>query len=293
MVRPRTHPTQISVATMMHDQADELRQLVRERAGAGRGPAVPLVVVSGGKGGVGTTTIATNLAIALARHGRRTVLVEADLDHGGNAHLGQNPERGSLVDVLAGRRTVHDALEHGPAGIQVLSGAWAGGESSDCSDAAQQRLVGELQNLAPHAEVVVVDAGSSRNQFVRRFWQAANVVLVVTTTDSASIMECYAAIKVLATPDGAPPIHTLVNRAPSAAVARDVQSRIGEACRRFLAVQAIAGGYVEPCDSGGAGEPAFIYPARSAPARALDRVADTLWAQSQLIRTPAEVNSVA
>jgi flagellar biosynthesis protein FlhG len=272
---------------MIHDQADELRQLVRQRAVAGdpRGAAVPLVVVGGGKGDVGTTTMAMNLAIALARRGRQAVFVDADLDHGGNAPLDHHPERGSVVDVLAGRRAVHEVLVRGPSGIQVVSGAWPAGELGDCSEAAQQRFVGELKNLSPQAEVVVVDAGSSRNHFVRRLWHAADVVLVVTTPDPASIMECYAAIKVLLNPTAAPAIHTLVNRAPTAAVARDVHSRIGEACRRFLGLPAVAAGHVGPCDPPAAGEPTMIFPARSAAARALDRVADTMWAQLQRNRT--------
>jgi flagellar biosynthesis protein FlhG len=268
----------------MHDQADELRHLVRQRAASGAryGSGVPLLVVSGGKGGVGTTTIAANLAVALARQGRRAVFVDADLDHGGSANLCQHPQIGSVVDVLKGKRTVHEVLERGPSGIQVLSGAWASGELTDCSAAAQQKFIAELKSLAPHAEVVVIDAGSSRNHFVRGFWHAANGVLVVTTTDSVSIMDCYAAIKVLLSGDAPVPIHTLVNLASDAQLAADVQSRIAAACQRFLGVRATAAGHVTRSETSGAAEPVLIYPARSESARAMDRIADTLWAQLQL-----------
>lgn len=269
---------------MVHDQADELRQLARQRAlhGAPLGPTVPLVVVSGGKGGVGTTTTAANLAIALARQGRRAVFVDADLDHGGHTRWSQHPERGSVVDVLEGRRTVHEVLERGPSGIQVLGGAWASGELVDCSAAAQQRFVTGLKHLSPHAEVVIVDAGSARNPFVQRFWQAANLVLVVTTTDSVSIMDSYAAVKVLLAGDVSVPIHTLVNQASDAALAEDIQARVAEACRRFLGVRATATGHVPPCELADAGESVLIYPARGEAGRAMDRVADLLWAQLQM-----------
>jgi flagellar biosynthesis protein FlhG len=270
----------------MHDQADELRQLVRERSNsaAAGGPTVPLVVVSGGKGGVGTTTIAANLAAALARQGRRTVLVDADLDHGGKANLRQDPQLGSVVDVLKGKRTVHEVLRRGPAGMQMLGGAWGSGELTDCSAITQQRFIAELKALAPHAEIVVVDAGSSRNHFVRRFWHAANAVLVVTTTESVSIMDCYAAIKVLLAGDASVPIHTLVNLAADAGLAADVQSRIAAACRRFLGLRATPAGHVGRCETvGSAAESVLIYPARSEPARALDGLADALWAQLQTV----------
>jgi flagellar biosynthesis protein FlhG len=263
---------------MMHDQADELRQLVRQRA-------APLVVVSGGKGGVGTTTIAANLAVALARQGRRAVFVDADLDHGGNTQLAEYPD-GSVIDVLAGRRNVHEVLARGPSGIQVLSGAWASGETTDCSEAAQRRFISDLKHLAPHAEVVVVDAGSSRGQFARRFWRAAAAVVVVATTDETSIMQCYAAIKVLWGGEEPAPIYTLSNLVSDAAAAARAQARIAEACRRFLRLRALEVGSVGVCATP-SGEEALVFPPRSEAARSMDRVADTVWAQLQLARQTA------
>jgi flagellar biosynthesis protein FlhG len=266
----------------MHDQADELRQLVRERFGAAARPAAPLVVVSGGKGGVGTTTIAANLAIALARQGRRSVFVDADLDHGGNTNLAGHAQRGSVLDVLAARRAVHDVLDRGPAGIHVLSGAWASGEVSDYSAAAQDRFIAELTHLAPHADVVVVDAGSSRGQFTRRFWKAASIVAVVTTCESAAVMSSYAGIKALGGCDVSAAIRTLVNLSDDAAEAADILARISTACRKFLAVGARAAGSVPRCTAEGNVEDVLVYPPRSEAARALDRVADTLWAELQI-----------
>lgn len=269
----------------MHDQANELRQLVRERAAssAPHGPLAPLVVVAGGKGGVGTTTIAANLAVALARQGRRAVFVDADLDHGGHANLAAHRQRGSVADVLAGRKTVHEVLERGPSGIQVLCGAWASSEVADCSAAAHDRFVTELTHLAPHADVVVIDAGSSRGHFARRFWQAAGALVVVTTEDSTAIMNAYAAIKAMAaTGDTAPLLHTVVNLSDDTAAADDVHLRMDTACRKFLALRVSAAGCVPECPRGDDAEGVLVYPARTDAARALDRLADTLWAQLQV-----------
>ncbi len=268
---------------MIHDQADELRHLVRLRAagGAPLGTIVPLVVVAGGKGGVGATTVAVNLALALARQGRRAVFVDADLDHGGNSRLTQHPEQGSVLDVLAGRRSVHEVLERGPLGVQVLSGAWAEGAPVEFSAAAQHRFISDLKNLGAHADVVVIDAGSSRSPFARGLWQAASVVLAVTTTDPGSIMECYAAIKVQLDASETASVYTLANLSDQPEAAVEVQARIAEACRRFLGMQAIAAGVVETCPTTGVAPP-LLFPAGSQAARSLDQVAETLWAQTQL-----------
>jgi flagellar biosynthesis protein FlhG len=208
------------------------------------------------------------------------VFVDADLDHGGNTQLSGQSQRGSVLDVLAGRRSVHEVIERGPSGIQVLSGAWASGEATDFSTAAQDRFIAELAGLAPHAEVVVVDAGSGRGAFVRRLWHAAGAGVVVMTTEDNSLLQGYAAIKVLCG-DAAPPIYTLVDRGSDAATAADAHARVAEACRRFLGRQTTAAGSVPDCDA--RAEPVLVFPSRGEAARALDRLADTLWARLQLV----------
>ncbi len=273
---------------MIHDQADELRHLVRMRAasGAPSGMTVPLVVVAGGKGGVGATTIAVNLALALARQGRRAVFVDADLDHGGNSRLTQYSQQGSVLDVLAGRRGVHEVLERGPLGVQVLSGAWAEGAPVEFSPAAQHRFITDLKHLGAHADVVVIDAGSSRSPFARGLWRAASVVLAVTTTDPGSIMECYAAIKVQLDAAETASIYTLANRSDEPEAAAEVQARIAEACRRFLGMQAVAAGVVETCPPT-ASAPPLVFPSGTQAARSMDQVAETLWTQTQLMARSA------
>jgi len=237
-----------------------------------------MITVAGGKGGVGTSTIAANLAMALAAQGRRTVLVEADLDRTASG-LATGAEGCSIVDALAGRRTVHEILGRGPGGIQILPGAFAPSELVECSATAQQRLIGELKSLGRHAEVVVLDAGGGRNPFIRRLWQAADLVLLVTTADSASIVESYAAIKVLSGGDAAIPLYTLVNRVADGVQAAEVHARVGAACRRFLGLHTYEAGHV-PLDAGKGGEHVrqfLLQSPRSEAARSLERVAETLW----------------
>lgn len=223
----------------MLDQAERLRSLMR----ADRGDAPPaassavrpqLVVVAGGKGGVGTTTIAVNLAVALARDDRRTVLVDGDLGTADAAGLCGTREAYHIADVLAGRRGIHEALQLGPAGVQVLPGVWATGHITDCAPAAHERLLRELARLGPHAKQVVVDAGNGSHSAVRSFCQAADRVLLVTSPDDASVMNTYAAIKFLRAADAQPAIHLFVNLARHGDEGHQTYRRLAQACRRFL-----------------------------------------------------------
>jgi flagellar biosynthesis protein FlhG len=230
----------------MHDQADQLRALVRAAGSRDAGPACAApqkLIVCGGKGGVGTTTIAVNLSIALARLGARLVLVDADMNRADVAALCQLDARHTVADVLSGRRTVHEVLHRGPAGIQVLPGLWSATGVPDCSPAAQDRLLGELDRLGRHADLVVLDVGSGLNHVVRRFWQVADRVLLLTTTDKIALMDAYAAIKVLTA--GRNDLHVeLVVTQAEADHAVEAYQRINHACARFLNREIVLGGHI-------------------------------------------------
>jgi len=234
----------------MLDQARQLRQLVRRRSSAAADdhPARPkLLAVTGAKGGVGATTVALNLAATLARQGFRTALVDAD-PHGDAAIRCRLEERCTLADVLAGRRTVREALHPGPSGMLLLPGDWGLGDASECLASAQDRLLEQLQGLGDVVDCVVVDMGSGSGRMARRFWQAADLVLVITTPEQSSVMAAYSAIKVWVESDGQIPLATLVTKAPSPEAAAGVHTRLARACLRFLGLQLRGVGHLA-CDT--------------------------------------------
>ena len=222
----------------MHDQANDLRRLVRREIASKAAPRAErpkMIAVASGKGGVGATTIAVNLSVAFAQRGRRTVLVDAD---GGDARiLCRLDERHTLADVLAGRCVVREVLQPGPGGIDVLPGAWGLGDLADCSAESQQRLIGQLMDLGNRADLIVVDAGNGSSRLIKRFWQAADQVLLVATPELTAVMDAYASIKVLAAGDDSIAIRPLVNMANGPVDVDDVHSRLARACLRFLGIR--------------------------------------------------------
>lgn len=230
----------------MNDQANELRQLVSQnRLTPGRGAGgAKLLVVAGGKGGVGTTTVAVHLAAALAHRGFRPVLIDADVDGGNMAMLCGIQERYTIADVLVGRKTAQETLELGPAGVRVLAGAWELAALAEGSAVAQQRLLGHLHGLRHCTEVIVVDTGNSWSRWARGFWQNADTVLLVTTSELTAIMDTYASVKVLAAGETGGPLELVVNMAADASTAEDVESRLARACQRFLGIRLGIAGYL-------------------------------------------------
>lgn len=269
----------------MQDQAKDLRRLVREcftqdTAAPGRRPR--LIVVTGGKGGVGTTTIAVNLAVALQREGLESLLVDAD-PHGGNvAFLCGLQERYTLADVLAGRRTVSEVLQTGNGAITVLPGVWGLEKLTDYPPTAGNRLLEQLNTSNTQADLIVLDAGNSAEEMTRRFCQAADLTLAVTTPETPSILDTYAAVKVLAGNQYSRLICSLINRAPDAEVAKEVHGRLAHASHRFLGISLQDAGYV-PADAtvaaaAAATEPILVAATECPAAKKIRRLAKTLTA---------------
>jgi MinD-like ATPase involved in chromosome partitioning or flagellar assembly len=113
-----------------------------------------------------------------------------------------------------------------------------------------------------------------------QFWQAAQEVLLVTTGEAESIMESYAAVKIVASAGPCAPIRTLVNQAPSDAVAESVQTRIAQACARFLELTTLAAPGIprEPqiVLAGRQGKLLALHAPDSPGAEALEVLADTI-----------------
>ena len=230
---------------LMHDQADELRQLVlRETSAVAPAPSSGprLIVVASGKGGAGATTVAIHLAMSLAHRGRPTLLVDADLNSANATAKCHLEPKHSIADVLEGKKSIHEVLERGPGGIQILPGAW--GDRVSCLPSAQDRFIGQLRQLAPHAEFVVLDVGRGFDRVVRRFWQTADTILTVTTAEVVSVLDTYAAIKVLIGACPLADVRSVVNFASDQDAAADVHGRLQRACRRFLGIDVTCAGFI-------------------------------------------------
>lgn len=220
---------------MIHDQASELRALIRQvrLAESTTTDSPRLIVVSSGAPGEGATCIATNLALALNMAGHRTVLVDADLDGAAATALCRVQPELSVADVLSGRCTAVDAIVKTSHGLQLLGGLWGSSLILDCTPSSQLRLIEQLRQL-PSTDCVVIDVGCGRSHVVSDFWQAADLVLAVTTPDNESLVNTYSAIKVFGGRVAPRDLRVIVNRAANPALAHDVTRRLTASAKQFL-----------------------------------------------------------
>jgi MinD-like ATPase involved in chromosome partitioning or flagellar assembly len=160
-------------------------------------PACPMTLITGGKGGVGKTTLALNLAVELARARERVLLVDLDLGLANIHVLLRMHQRGTFEDVLRGRASLEQCLLPGPEGMHVLPAASGTGAMADLSDEQRRHLLGELARLSEGYTAVVGDSAAGIGPLVLDCAAAARHVLVVTTPEPAALADAYGLIKAL------------------------------------------------------------------------------------------------
>lgn len=159
-----------------------------------------LISVASGKGGVGKSVVSANLALALAKTGRRTFL--ADLDVGGaDAHImfGELNPPVTLTDFLNKRVnrleevaipvTVHPNL-------RLLAGTGETLAMANMAHARKKRLIKHFQDLP--ADVIVLDIGAGTNYHALDFFLMADIHLAVATPDPTAVLDLYRFIKLSA-----------------------------------------------------------------------------------------------
>lgn len=220
------------------DQARRLRALMERQAHpADSATGCRTLAVTSGKGGVGKSHLALNLAIAFAQLGRRVCLVDGNLGLGNLDLLCGLNGYWNLSHVVSGARQLDDILLPGPAGIHLIPGASGLADLADCPASVQRQLLLELQRLERNHDWLLIDTGTGIHQLVRQFIRAADDVLVVTTPEPTAVADAYATIKsvgvpLLGQPDNA--LHVVVNQAESADQAQQILDRLQSTARTFL-----------------------------------------------------------
>jgi flagellar biosynthesis protein FlhG len=219
----------------MIDQATELRklsldhgrQLSAQRSGSSR-----LLVIRGGKGGVGSTTIAIQLATALATLKHKILLVELGDYRNDITTLCELTESKPLLnrqDHLA------NPIQQSPAGFDVLPSAWQPpGQSTDQSPAQAHHLFQQLQRWHSDYDILLVDVSNHPHELAKRLYEYADDLLLVTTCDPVAIMDSYTLLKIQSQQGHLPRVQTIVNRVRFAEQGHATHQRINQACQRFL-----------------------------------------------------------
>jgi flagellar biosynthesis protein FlhG len=196
-----------------------------------------VVAVTSGKGGVGKTSVSVNLAVALAKSGGRTLLVDHDLGTANaNILLGLEAEA-TIGDLIARDGSLADIWKTGPAGLAFLPGHHGTCLGTRLSGADRRHLGRSLRPYAGRFDHVVVDTGAGVSADVLATVAASDLVLVVLGDEPTAFMDAYAVVKSLSLRHGCVELAVVANMVEDEAAGRALFARFAEVAARFLPVR--------------------------------------------------------
>ncbi len=158
---------------------------------------VQVIAVTGGKGGVGKSSIAVNLALELGRLERSVLIMDADL---GLANIdvlcGLSPS-GTLEDVFNGTRALDEILVKLDQQVSVMPASSGAHSITSLSHKEYGGLIQAFNSLQAPVDTMVIDTSAGITDQVTAFCSAAREVLVVVCDEPTSITDAYSMIKVL------------------------------------------------------------------------------------------------
>lgn len=210
-------------------------QVTGLKRSASPGP-VQVIAVTGGKGGVGKTSVAVNLATALGSTGKRVLLLDGDLGLANvDVFLGLSP-RHTMAQVLAGERSLEEIIVESPYGVNVVPGASGVAEMANLPAAAHLSLVQAFSALTARVDTLIIDTSAGIAHSVVQFTQAAQHVLLVVCDEPASMTDAYALVKVMSRDHGVSRFFVLANQTRAPGEGDMLFKKFQRVANRFLDV---------------------------------------------------------
>lgn len=227
----------------MEEQAEELRELMKDESSskekssknAKKESNTRIIAITSGKGGVGKTNFAVNMAIAYAQLGKKVILIDGDLGMANvNVLLNIVPQY-NLMHVINKKKTMKEIVMDTEFGIKFIAGANGFSKIANLTVEELEYFANQFATLG-NADIIIIDTGAGIANNVLQFVAAADEVIVVTTPEPTAITDAYGIIKIITTEivDRTVDLKLIVNRVHSADEGKRISERIISIAGQFL-----------------------------------------------------------
>ncbi len=247
------------------------------------GVDAPFLLMTGGKGGVGKSTLTADLGVKLAGQGLRVLLVDLDL---GLANLDVILRLGTgrtTEDALSGTCLWSECVVTGPEGVHVLPASSGNQEMGKPNAERRDALLAGMRELAPNYDLIIGDSAAGIGPDVLGFAGSADHVFVVTTPNPAALTDAYGLIKALDSWSAearseVPTPEIVVNRVSGLEQADATAGRLQSVCERFLCRKPRRAGWIpfsnSPWEDSGGGLYDSTVHSKSLYAKCLERLSE-------------------
>lgn len=224
----------------MMDQARSLRDIMKARSAH----SMQVITVTSAKGGVGKSSVALNLAIALNKRGRRTLVVDMDLGLANiDVMLGAKTQY-DLQSVLEENRDIRDAIGTGYCGVKFISGGSGVEGLLKVNEQSVRRIIYKLMSLEDVADTILFDTGAGISENILKLICASNDTILVTTPEPTAFMDAYALVKIIGQRNMHPNIQLVINKAESEREANAALNGFIRIAEKYVSVPVKPLGYI-------------------------------------------------
>lgn len=197
---------------------------------------VQTIAIAGGKGGIGKSVIAVNLAASLGNSNHDVLLVDGDFDLGNIDRLLNLRPKYGLQDVLSGSRRLEELIVQGPRGVSVIPSASGRMEMARMSQIEHASVIGLFSDLPTSADTLIVDVATGLSESVMSFCRAAREVIVVVVDEPTAVQDAFTTIRVLSERCYVNRFRIVANKVSSSQHGIDLYASLSRLTDRYLDV---------------------------------------------------------
>lgn len=230
----------------MTDQAEKLRNIIKVQNQIHQ--AARVIAVTSGKGGVGKSNTAINLAVQFRKKNKRVIILDADFGLANIEIMFGAVPRYNLYDLIYQGKNIRDIITWGPMEVGFISGGSGIMGMSNLSREYLNYIVQNLAELDSLADIIIIDTGAGISDAVLEFLVPSNDVVLVTTPEPTSITDSYSLLKALTRHSRFSPAYTeirvVANKVKNEEEGKMLYHKLNTVVSRYLSVPARYLGYV-------------------------------------------------
>lgn len=219
------------------DQAQQLRNVIKLR-NQNYIPDARTITVTSGKGGVGKSNTAVNLAVQLTKMGKRVIIFDADFGLSNVEVMFGTIPKYNLSDLIYNGMGIRDIITAGPLDIGFISGGSGIIGLNNLKKDQISYLVRSIAELNELADFIIIDTGAGVSDQVIEFVLASPEVLLVTTPEPSSLTDSYSLLKALYRStdfqEDSTTIHVMANKVSSDEEGKAVFQKLNSVVEQFL-----------------------------------------------------------
>lgn len=179
------------------DQAEQLRNVIKQKNRGTSPKSARVVTITSGKGGVGKSNLAVNMAICLRKMNKRVIIIDADLGLANVEVMFGAVPRYNLSDLIYRGKSTREIITKGPMEIGFISGGLGIAGLNNLAKDQIVYLVHSLAELNEMADVIIIDTGAGISDSVLEFVLASPEILLISTPEPSSLTDAYSLLKAL------------------------------------------------------------------------------------------------